>query len=465
MENTDQFRNSISTVDDKGKRVWIFPKKPAGWYYNKRKIASYLLLFLLFAAPFISINDNPLILINILDRKFVFFGQVFWPQDLFVFALAMIIFVLFISLFTVIFGRLFCGWICPQTIFMEMVFRRIEYWIEGDWKQQKKLKSAPWGMDKSLKKTVKHLLFFLISFLIANTFLAYIIGYKDLFKIITDPPQNHVGGLTAILIFTTLFYLVFSKMREQVCTTVCPYGRLQGVLLDNKSMTVAYDYLRGENRGKIKKKQDRSQLGIGDCIDCSRCVHVCPTGIDIRNGTQMECINCTACMDECDFVMDKVGTQKGLIRYASIQGIEEKKGFEFTPRVIAYSSILLFLIGIMGIIIFNRSNVDTTILRTRGTLFQQTKEGYISNIYDVSLINKTNKKIPIIIRVMGNTGRVKMVGNDLNLKPHEETKGKFMVVMQKGQINSRKMDLIIGVYGNNKLIDEIETTFIGPYFE
>lgn len=465
MENPEEFRNSISTVDEKGKRVWVFPKKPSGRYYNKRKIISYLLLCLLFSAPLISIDDNPLILIDILDRKFVFFGQVFWPQDLFVFALAMIVFVVFISLFTVIFGRLFCGWICPQTVFMEMVFRRVEYWIEGDWKQQQKLKLAPWSMEKALKKTVKHLLFFLLSLLIANTFLAYFIGYKELFKIITDPPSTHVGGLLAVFMFTTIFYLVFSKLREQVCTTICPYGRLQGVLLDNNTMTVAYDYMRGEKRGKFKKNQHRGQMGFGDCIDCSRCVHVCPTGIDIRNGTQMECVNCTACMDECDFVMDKMGSQKGLIRYASIQGIEEKKNLELTPRVMAYSTVLLLLMGIMGFIVFNRSNVDVTILRTRGTLFQQTEEGYISNIYDVSLINKTNKKIPIKIRLIGGVGRVKMIGNDLNLKQHKETKGKFMVVMKKEQMNSRKADLIIGIYGNNKLITEIETTFIGPYFQ
>ena len=246
---------------------------------------------MLFSFPHIKVNGEQLLLFNIIDRKFVLFGKVFWPQDMFLFALAIIIGLIFIILFTIIFGRLFCGWVCPQTIFMEMVFRRIEYWIEGDWTHQKKLDNDPWNGTKIFKRLAKHSIFWLISFLIANTFLAYIIGSDALWAIQTDPFGTHLSGLISLIIFTTVFYLVFARLREQVCTTICPYGRLQGVLLDKDSMVVAYDHKRGENRGKFRKGEDRQAAGKGDCVDCDQCVHVCPTGIDIRNGTTYQMTN------------------------------------------------------------------------------------------------------------------------------------------------------------------------------
>lgn len=463
MEEAEGFRDSISTVDDSGKRVWIFPKKPKGAFFNKRKIVSYALLLLLFAGPYITINGEPMILLNVLERKFVFFGQIFWPQDLHIFALAMIIGIVFVTLFTVVFGRFFCGWVCPQTIFMEMVFRRIEYWIEGDWNHQKKLRKAPWNREKIVKKFSKHFLFWMISFLIANTFLAYVIGYRELFSIIGDNPKNHVGGLIAIVIFTTIFYLVFAKMREQVCTVVCPYGRLQGVLLDDRSLAVAYDYVRGENRGKFKKNEDRAETGKGDCIDCNQCVHVCPTGIDIRNGTQLECVNCTACIDACDHIMEGVGLEKGLIRYASKEGIENKTRFKFTKRVKAYSAVLLLLIGILVALLVSRSDFEATVLRTRGTLFQELEDNKISNIYDFTLVNKTNRAFPVEIKLLEGNGEVELIGKAIKLKEQGEAKGKFMILIDRKQLNSRKTELVVGIYSNGELVDKVKTSFIAPF--
>lgn len=458
----EEFRDSISTVDESGKRVWIFAKKPKGRYYDKRKIVSYILLILLFGLPYVTIGGEPILQFNILERKFIIFGQIFWPQDLHIFALAMIIMIVFVTLFTVVFGRLFCGWICPQTIFMEMVFRRIEYWIEGDWNHQKRLKKMPWNGEKIRKKLLKHTIFWGISFLIANTFLAYIIGYKELWAIILDNPVNHVGGFIAIVIFTTIFYLVFSKMREQVCTVVCPYGRLQGVLLDERSLTVAYDYKRGEGRAKFRKNEDRAQANKGDCIDCAQCVHVCPTGIDIRNGTQLECVNCTACIDACDHIMESVGLEKGLIGYMSKKGIEDRSKFVFTNRVKAYSGALVVLIGILVVMLIGRSDFEATILRTRGTLFQEAEKGVISNIYDFSIVNKTNEEMPIEIKLLGDQGEVQMIGNDITMKPQGEAKGKFMILIKRADLKTRKNDLKVGLYSNGELVEKVKTTFIAP---
>ncbi|MGB0428022.1 MAG: cytochrome c oxidase accessory protein CcoG, partial [Flavobacteriales bacterium] len=417
-----------------------------------------------FVTPFIKIGGNPLLMFNVVERKFIIFGQIFWPQDLYIFALGMVILILFVSLFTVVYGRLFCGWICPQTIFMELVFRRIEYWIEGDWKQQKRLNDGPWTTDKWLKKISKQLIFWLISFVIANLFLSYIIGYEVLFQIISEPPSKHIGGFIAILVFTTLFYLVFSQMREQVCTVVCPYGRLQGVLLDDESLTVAYDYKRGEHRGRFKKNENRSDTDKGDCIDCGHCVNVCPTGIDIRNGTQLECVNCTACMDACDDIMDKVGLEQGLIRLTSTDRIEHKSKFRLTARMKAYSAVLVLLMCIMTALLLNRSDMEATILRTRGTLFQELEKGQISNLYDISLVNKTNLALPVEIKVLDRDAEIQLIGDPLHLNPQDEAKGKFMILIDKEDLESRKIKLELGVYSEGKLIEKVKTNFLGPQF-
>ncbi|MDP4954300.1 MAG: cytochrome c oxidase accessory protein CcoG, partial [Flavobacteriales bacterium] len=387
MEENNTYRDTISTVDTKGKRVWVFPKKPAGWWYNKRKLLSYFLLAFLFAGPFLRIGGQPLLMLNLLERHFVILGQTFHPQDFHLFALAMITFVVFIILFTVVFGRLFCGWVCPQTIFMEMVFRRIEYLIEGDWKDQMRLKKLPWNKEKILKKGLKNLIFWLISFFIANTFLAYIIGSEALLDIVTSPVSEHFGGFVAIAIFTSVFFAVFSLAREQVCTFVCPYGRLQSVLLDRNSLVVAYDNVRGETRGKIRKGEDRQEAKKGDCIDCNLCVNVCPTGIDIRNGTQLECINCTACIDACDHMMESVGMEKGLVRFASTETIEKGSKFVLSTRAKAYSVVLVGLMVLIGALLITRTDIEATVLRTRGTLFTKMDDATYSNIYDIAVVN------------------------------------------------------------------------------
>ncbi len=353
----DNFRDSIGTISEEGKRAWVYPKKPSGRFYEYRKWVSYGLLLFLFAAPFVKIGGNQFLMFNVLERRFNIFGFPFWPQDFHLFVISMIIGVIFIALFTVAYGRIFCGWVCPQTIFMEMIFRRIEYWIDGDRGAQMRLARQPWNGEKIRKRLLKWAVFFLISFLIANIFLAYLISSDRLLEYITEGPTAHLGTLVPLLIFTVVFYFVFAWFREQVCIIACPYGRMQGVLLDNKSIVVAYDHKRGEGangRKKFRKNEDREALGHGDCIDCLQCVHVCPTGIDIRNGTQLECVNCTACIDECDIIMEKINKPKGLIRYASEDNIMNKSKFTFSPRLKGYSAVLTILIGVLIGMLFLR---------------------------------------------------------------------------------------------------------------
>ena len=317
--------------------------------FNYRTWFSWLLLAILFIGPFVTINGNPLLLLNVVERKFVVLGHIFWPQDMIFFALVVLLGLVSILVFTTAFGRLWCGWACPQTVFMEMVFRKLEYAIEGDAPSQRALNQGPWNGTKVFKKLLKHGLFFGVSFLIGNLLLSYIIGWRDLYLIVTDPPARHFTGLMFMLAFALLFYGIYARFREQMCTFICPYGRLQSLLVDDNTILVAYDHRRGEKRAPVKRGQsaaDRQAAGLGSCVSCHRCVTVCPTGIDIRNGVQMECVQCTACVDACDTVMDKLGAPRGLIRYASANGIERKERLRFTPRLAVYSLVLMVLASV-----------------------------------------------------------------------------------------------------------------------
>jgi len=459
----ESFRDSIGTINEDGTRHWIFAKKPKGKLYNYRSWFAYSLLAILFAGPWIKIDGEPFLLINIIDSKFSIFGQVFWPQDIHLFAFAMITAVVFVVLFTVVFGRVFCGWMCPQTIFMEMVFRRIEYFIDGDFKHQKKLDKQKWDAEKIRKRVIKHGIFFLISVAIANTFLAYIIGSEELIKIQTDNPVDHIGGLTLLIVFSGVFYGVFSRFREQVCIAVCPYGRLQGVMLDRNSVVVAYNYVRGENRGKWKgKKENRVETEKGDCIDCGACVDVCPTGIDIRNGTQLECVNCTACIDACDTMMKGVGLSPNLIGYYSENNLSDGKKFEFSARIKAYVGVLLILSMAMGGFIFGRTDVETSILRTPGMLFMKTDNGSIKNLYNYKVVNKTNEEFDFEIRLVGIDGKIEMVGQKLHVNKKESAEGAMFVIIPKEILTGGKTEIEFEVWSNGKKLESVETNFMGP---
>lgn len=455
----ENFRDSIATIDQQGKRKWMYPTKPKGKLYNLRKYLSYIYLVVFFGLPFIKIDGEPLFLFNVVERKFILFGSIFWPQDFFIFGLGLLIFIVFVALFTVIFGRVFCGWACPQTIFMEMLFRRIEYWVVGDANQQKALKKMPWKPEKMARISLKYVLFFGLSFIIANTFLSYIIGVEEVLKISMEPVKDHRGGFISILLFTSVFFFVYSWFREQVCIIMCPYGRMQGVLLDRESIVVAYDYVRGEPRHKFTKNP---AIEKGDCIDCGLCVKVCPTGIDIRNGTQLECVNCTACIDACDHMMESVKLPTGLIRFDSEKGIAEKKKLRFTTRMKAYSAVLLVLIVIETALLLTRTDYDATVLRAKGMLYQEREKNQVSNLYTIKLVNKTRDSLPVELRIENYKGTIEVVGKALGTKGEDVSQGEFFVYLDKGDLTSRKTKLEIGIYSNNKKIKTIRTSFLGP---
>lgn len=489
IEDTEEYRNHIATVDAQGKRVWLYPKQPSGRFYRWRTWVSVAFLVIFLVMPFIKVNGEPFLLFNVLERRFVLFGLLFTPQDFHLFVLATLTFIVFIILFTVVYGRLFCGWVCPQTVFMEMIFRKIEYWIEGDGNEQRRLDKAPWTPDKVRKKALKHAIFFAIAVVVSNYFLAYIVGMDKVLEIIREPITQNIGGFSAMLLFSGVFYFVFARLREQVCTTICPYGRLQGVLLVKDSIVVAYDFVRGEPRAKLKKssagtrpveyrdpvQQIQAAVGeppsgspsaapkVGDCIDCKLCVAVCPTGIDIRNGTQLECTNCTACMDACDAVMDKINRPLGLIRYDSMTGIESGRRKIFTSRVYAYTAMLLALLVLDVFLIARRGTVETIILRSPGQLYQQKDETHLTNLYTYTLINKSNKELPVEMRAVTPGAVIHIVGQPpVSVPKGTKIEGAFFIEMPIAQLLGRKTPIKIEVLSEGRKIDEAETNFMGP---
>jgi len=458
----ESFRDRMATIDEKGKRKWVYAQKPKGKFYNIRSWVSWGFFIIFFGLPFIEVQGRPLFLFNIPEAKFIIFGKVFWPQDFFIFGLTMITFIVFIILFTAAFGRLFCGWVCPQTIFMEMLFRKVEYVIEGDAASQRLLREARWTSKKVAKKITKHVAFFLLSFIIANFFLSYIIGVKQLEKIITEPIAEHFGGFTSIVIFSGVFYGVYAFFREQACTVVCPYGRLQSVLLDRNSMIVAYDYKRGEPRRKFKKM---IVVETGDCIDCFQCVKVCPTGIDIRNGTQMECVGCTACIDACNKMMKAVNRPTGLIRYASENGIADGKKLRYTGRMKFYTALLVLLTGLLTILLASRKDVDGTVIRAAGMLYQERGTDSVSNLYNIKIINKTIKDIPLTLKLENMPGSIiEAEGRVIAVPKEGQGKGSFFIVLPNQVVKERKLKLKVGLYNGEKQITTLATNFMGPIY-
>ena len=491
-DHEEIFRDSVATISKEGKRNFIHPKKPNGRFYNLRTYFSIFYLIVFFTLPFIKVNDEPLILLNVLERKFIIFGMIFWPQDFFIFGIGMLTFIVFVIVFTVAFGRIFCGWVCPQTIFMEMVFRKIEYWIDGDSSQQNLLKKMAWNAEKIRKRVTKIIIFFLISFIIANFFLAYLVGMDQLIDDITHPAE-HIGTLVSLLIFTTVFFLVYWWFREQACIVVCPYGRLQGVLLDKNSIVVAYDYVRGEPRGKLTKdKNPKTQDGHdckctdckgdggckdviqkmeavqpvqahGDCIDCYACVKVCPTGIDIRNGTQLECVNCTACIDACDAIMTAVHKPTGLIKYASENSIKNAVQLTFTRRLKAYTAVLSLLIALLAFLLVSRSDLDARLMRTAGMTYTSLPDGRVSNLYNLKLANKTHKDIPIHIKLENIKGEIVLINSKNSIvKKEDYTTLQFLVNLDRSVLKSWKTQLEIGLYDSTQKLKTIKAKFIGP---
>lgn len=452
--DAQDFRDRPVNIDAEGQRKWIRAKQPKGKWYLRRSIVGYTLILFLIVAPFMSVNGHPFMMLDILNRKFFIFGLTVFTEDTYILAMVMAVVVVSVVLFTVVYGRLWCGWACPQTLFLELIYRRIEFLFDGNGRSGRK-KSVDSTNSKGLL-FLKHGIYLLITFLFTNVLLMWFTGPAGLWKIISEPISAHLGGFFFMVAISLFYYWIYAHFREQVCTLFCPYGRMQGVLLDNRSMAVIYDYKRGEPRNP------RISEG-GDCINCRQCIAVCPTGIDIRNGSQLECIHCASCIDECNIVMKKIGKPLNLIRYDSFQGIESGRRSLLNARSIAYSTVLFLLMILLAYSVGSRNTLDVTIWRTPGTLYQQLDNETLSNIYQVMFLNKGTEQMELTPKLLNQpTGELSIAGDKVILPPNGKVKEALIIKMKKSALTGSETSLSIGLYSGGELKETIKTNFLAP---
>ncbi len=375
---------SLGSINEDGSKKTLHPADVAGKFTRSRRMAALVLIIVYVALPWIPVNGFPAVFLDVLNRRFHFMGLTLAVQDLWVgfFLVTGLGFGLFYV--TALFGRVWCGWTCPYTVFLEHVYRRIERLIDGDATARRKLDAAPWTAGKIAKRVFKHALYILTSLVIAHVFLSYFVSLEKLYEMMHQSPQAHVVAFGVMAFLTVGLYGAFSWFREQFCVIMCPYGRMQSALVDDHTINVGYDKKRGEPRGKA------GTTGAGDCVNCLRCVQVCPTGIDIRNGLQLECIGCAACADACDTIMTKLGRKTGLVRYDSLTGFEGGKTRLVRPRIVLYTGLLLLGLGVFG---FSASRIEplrANVLRAQGSPYY-VANGIVRNQFLVRLINKRNE--------------------------------------------------------------------------
>jgi len=387
---------SVTTINPDGSRYFLHPSDVKGPWNVARRLTGVLLIAIYVLLPWIPINGAPAVFLDVENRMFHLFGLTLVPQDLWVmfFAISGTGFALFFI--TSLLGRVWCGWACPYTVFLDHIYRRIERWIEGDAHSRRELQAAPWSAGKIIKRFVKHLAYVIVAAAIAHVFLSYFVSLRRLYGFMQAGPLEHIAAFGIVMFLTLVLWFCFGYFREQFCIIMCPYGRLQSALTDDDTINVGYDAKRGEPRGAKGKVE-------GDCIDCRRCVNVCPTGIDIRNGLQLECIGCTACIDACDDVMVKIDRPKGLIRYDSFNGFAGKTRRFLRPRIYAYCALAVLGLGALTIVASKKARpYNATISRVGGTGFYSDATS-VRNIYKVRFINKRNQTATVTIRLGGET--------------------------------------------------------------
>jgi cytochrome c oxidase accessory protein FixG len=396
-------RETVTTIRTDGSRPFLFPTETEGRFTRARRFAAYALIAVYLLLPWIRINGFPAVFLDLAERRFHLFGVTFAAQDMWL--LFFVITGLGFSLFfvTSLLGRVWCGWACPQTVFLDHVYRRIEKWIDGDAVQRRVLQASPWTRRKIFKRVAKHTSFILFSALITHLFLAYFVSLPEVWEMVQAAPVEHWGAFAFIVIATGLLYFNFAWFREQMCIVLCPYGRMQSALIDENTLVIGYDVARGEPRGKA------AAAGAGDCVDCSRCVLACPAGIDIRQGLQMECIGCTACIDACDSVMTRLHRPTGLIRYDSQNGFQKKK-----TRWVRARTVLYFGLGIVGaaVALWAFSTVKPAnfgVTRMTGAPYL-VDAGTVRNQFLVRIVNKRSVAAQFNVRVTGVAADVRRTG-------------------------------------------------------
>lgn len=451
-------RESVTTINEDGSRAFLHPADVMGKFTLLRRVSAVVLILIYVLLPWIPINGYPAVFFDVIQRRFHLFGLTVATQDLWIgfFFITGLGFSLFFI--TSLLGRVWCGWACPQTVFLEHVFRRVERWLEGDAVARRQLDASSWDSKKIVRRSLKHLIFFSFGTLIAHVFLSYFVSLSTLYQWMTQSPLEHWSAFVFVFVVTGLLYFNFAWFREQLCLIICPYGRLQSALIDEHSMVIGYDEQRGEPRGPAK------QTNIGDCIDCDRCVAVCPTGIDIRQGLQIECIGCANCIDACDAVMTKLHRPTGLVRYDSLNGLEGTKTKILRPRIFAY--LLLMLLGITALVWSAQRLSPGTLQVSRMSgppYFWNSPE--VRNQYLVRLINKRSEPVSFSLAVKNTPRGTLTYGFEqaVELAPMAEEVRPLVVTLTEEHYHG-SFPLTIQVTGTpDPYVLESTIDFLGPH--
>ena len=459
----------LSTLNADGSRRWLKPRVSPGRFLNRRRVVGYALIAFFCMLPHLRIAGKPPILLDLVRREFTFFGLTLYPTDTLLFALMMLSVFLSIFFLTAMFGRVWCGWGCPQTVYLEFVYRPIERFFEGAPGRKKKV--GAW------RKPAKLLTYLVISFLLANTFIAYFVGTDNLFRWMTGSPFTHPVGFLVMAITTFLMMFDFAFFREQVCIVACPYGRFQSVMLDRNSLIITYDEKRGEPRGK-KKRGAKSEGDIslkvlpeeqaqGDCIDCKMCVTTCPTGIDIRDGLQLECVNCAQCIDACDAIMDKIGRPRGLIRYGSQAAVLDGKKSRFIrPRTLIYPAIILGLVSAFMFVLVTRAPAYISILRQRGLPYTLLDDGSVVNVVTVKVQNRMPEDALFTFALSDvEGGQVELTDEAFVVRPMETVSRSMLLKAPATSFPGGDRDVTIRVIGEEGYEKSVKYRMVAPAYK
>ena len=455
----------LATTDEFGNRVYLYPEDVKGVWKDRRKKFYWFLVLLYLVLPWFYINGKPALMVDILKREFTFMGLTLHGVEPILFFLLLASGIFFIGFITSSLGRVWCGWACPQTVFIQSIFMKVEAFFEGKARERRELDKAPWTFKKLVKRSLKWITFLLISLHIAHTFIGYFVGPRELFFITMHAPSENWGIFVATMILSTIFLLDFGWFREQFCIIACPYGRMQSVLMDENSLVVSYDAKRGEPRRGSSGVIDKTNEG--DCINCYNCVKVCPTGIDIRRGTQLECIACTQCIDACDDIMTKLKKPKGLIRYRSENEVQGRKRKMLPVRTAIYAIISLTFISLFFIFLNASTNLSMVPLRSK-IPFQVIEDGQkILNHFTLKLTHQGERAFKLEFKALNDNGDVQVVTNAhptivdipekkivlfFRFSPTVLVKGSKTIKLQA--INSE----------TNEVLSTKEVTLVGPVF-
>lgn len=460
----------LSTLSKDGKRRWMYPTLSHGQFLRARRIVGWLLILLFTALPWVKILGKPAIFLDVVHREFTFFGLTLYSTDtgmVMAFLIGTVVAVFFI---TALLGRVWCGWGCPQTVYLEFVYRPIERLIEGTEAARKRRDEGPLNFDKAWRKVVKYGVFALISLALAHTFVAYFVSWDALLEWMMRPPAENWSFFVMMALTTGLVLFDFAIFREQMCTITCPYARFQSVLLDPDSMIVSYDPNRGEPRGRRtreEREQEKAHLlvGKGDCVDCNACVRTCPTGIDIRNGLQMECIGCTQCIDACDHMMISLGKAPGLIRYTSEKALHKQPTRIARPRVLLYGALLSVLTAVMITLVAARPSIDVNIGRMASgeVAFVPVGEDAIANRLRFRIQNRLEDARAEIVAVSPAGAEVKIMGvQDIQIGSGETQRVQTLVIVPKEHFVNGSADVEFEIRLSNGLSTRKSFSLLGP---